>query len=735
MNSDGGSVGQSSGSNGTVTVTGAGSTWTNGVSATGLNIGGFGTGTLTIANGGQVNNITSGTAANIGNGPGSQGSVLVTGAGSSWTNAPGLNIGNSGTGTLTIADGGVVTGLGPTVIAANAGAIGTLNIGAGSGNPAAAPGTFNASSVAFGAGNGTINFNHTSASYVFAPAISGNGTVNVLAGSTTLTGANSYSGPTNIIAGILRAGAPDTFSPNSAVTIAGGGTLDLNGFSHTVPSVVNAGLVSTGTGTGPGTVLTTASYTGAGGTIALNTFLGGDGSPSDKLVISGGSALGNSFLRITNAGGPGVETVANGIPVVQAINGGSTATDAFQLGDIVEAGPFDYRLFRGSVDASAPNDWFLRDDFIVPPTSGGPSTPSPPITALPPDPPPNSLPPGTYPIIGPRLATYGVVQPIARQLGLTALGTLHERIGDTLTVGNARADAEGWARSTWGRVIGQQIDNHSQAFADPRASGRLIGLQFGVDLWRGSFVPGQRDVAGLYFGYLNGDMDVNGLVTNADATAYVLQRTGTLNLNAYSLGGYWTHYGPGGWYLDGVLQGTRYGGDAMAQFSTLGQTTSLPTQGSGFVSSLEGGYPIPLALGPGFILEPQAQIIWQEVHFDGASDGISTVALGSTSGTTGRLGVRGQWTIPGADGEVWQPYGRFNVWRDWGATAVTAFSGSGIAVPLVEQATRLEVAGGLTFKLHANLSVYTQVGYQFAVAPTNAGRDGVIGNIGLRYTW
>ncbi len=270
---------------------------------------------------------------------------------------------------------------------------------------------------------------------------------------------------------------------------------------------------------------------------------------------------------------------------------------------------------------------------------------------------------------------------------------------------------------------------------EPRASGRLIGLQFGVDLWRGSFVPGQRDVAGLYFGYLNGDMDVNGLVTNADATAYVLQRTGTLNLNAYSLGGYWTHYGPGGWYLDGVLQGTRYGGDAMAQFSTFGQTTSLPTQGSGFVSSLEGGYPIPLALGPGFILEPQAQIIWQEVHFDGASDGISQVALGSTSGTTGRLGVRGQWTIPGANGEVWQPYGRFNVWRDWGATAVTAFSGSGIAVPLVEQATRLEVAGGLTFKLHANLSFYTQVGYQFAVAPTNAGRDGVTGNIGLRYTW
>ena len=108
-----------------------------------------------------------------------------------------MNIGNVGTGTLTIADSGVVAAPN-VVIANNAGSIGTLNIGAGAGNPAAAPGTLNVPSIAFGAGTGTINFNHTSASYVFAPAISGNGTVNVLAGITTLTGANTYSGATNV---------------------------------------------------------------------------------------------------------------------------------------------------------------------------------------------------------------------------------------------------------------------------------------------------------------------------------------------------------------------------------------------------------------------------------------------------------------------------------------------------------------------------------------------------------
>ena len=93
---------------------------------------------------------------------------------------------------------------------------------------------------------------------MFAPTISGSGTVNVLAGTTILTAANTYSGATNVNAGTLQAGALNTFSPNSAVTVASGGTLDLNGFSQIVPSVTNAGLVSMGTGTGPGTMLTSA---------------------------------------------------------------------------------------------------------------------------------------------------------------------------------------------------------------------------------------------------------------------------------------------------------------------------------------------------------------------------------------------------------------------------------------------------------------------------------------------
>ena len=570
VNSGGGSVGLAAGSTGTVAVTGPGSSWINGVSG-GLNIGGFGTGTLTIANGGTVNNITL-VAANIGNNAGSQGTVTVTGAGSTWRNGSGVNIGNSGTGTLTIANGGLVTVNGPIVIANNAGSIGTLNIGTGAGNPAAAPGTLTTQSVVFGAGTGTLNFNHTSANYVFAPAISGNGTVNVLAGTTTLTGANSYSGATNVNAGTLRAGAPNAFSPNSAVTVASGGTLDLNGFSQAVLGVTNAGLVNMGTGTAPGTVLTTSSYTGNGGTIAMNTFLGADGSPSDRLVINGGAATGTTGLLIHNAGGPGLETTANGILVVNAISGATTAPGAFTLDNPeLRAGAFDYRLFQGGLNGSDPNDWFLRSSF-----STGPG----PVEPIGPSPPPTPLPSGTWPIIGPELATNGVVQPIARQMGLQTLGTLHERIGDTLTLANTGGEGAGVARSDWARFFGQGIDNRYQAFADPRASGWTGGFQGGVDVWRGSFLPGHRDAAGVYVAFANSNIAVDGLVTNAAATGYVQSRTGTLGLNAYSAGGYWTHYGPSGWYLDAVVQGTYYNGNAMTQFA------SLPINGSDWTARL-----------------------------------------------------------------------------------------------------------------------------------------------------
>ncbi|MFC5609963.1 hypothetical protein ACFPRE_24370, partial [Variovorax soli] len=140
--------------------------------------------------------------------------------------------------------------------------------------------------------------------------------------------------------------------------------------------------------------LTAVNYQGQGGTLGLNTYLGGDGSPSDRLVVDGGAATGSTSLRISNSGGPGAFTPGNGIQVVSANNGATTEAGAFSLGSRVVGGPYEYMLYRGSVDTSDAQGWYLRSARPVEP----PAPPTPPEPPAPPAPqPPAPQPPAPPP--------------------------------------------------------------------------------------------------------------------------------------------------------------------------------------------------------------------------------------------------------------------------------------------------------------------------------------------------
>jgi outer membrane autotransporter protein len=662
--------------------------------------------------------------------------------------------------TLGLPAAGIVLGsTGSTAILTNNGSIGALSDRAVFGDPSiinngTMTGFVQLTGINDYTNNGTFNFRHfadTNGDGVrdtLRVAVSdlgsgpstftNNGRLALLGGpgATTLDGTGQYL-PFGLAVNSMALGGPVQGQILGATTFTNSGVIDLQANPVAGDVLVISGGHAPGT-SGGGTFISN------GGSLLIDTVLnqGGAASHSDILVVDGTQvgAAGATLMSVHNAGGAGAETVGNGIPVVQVLDPSRSAGGAFALVGEVRGGAFDYRLFQSGLNGSDPGDWFLRSSFVNGP--GGPEEP------IGPSPPPPVLPPGVFPIIGPELATYGVVQPIARQMGLTTLGTLHERVGDAAAdaaclsaaaigssatfdgaaITKAPPVPDGGCRPTvWGRLFGQQIDNHYQAFADPRASGQVAGIQTGVDVWRGSFIPGHSDTAGLYFAYGNGKVGVDGLVTNPAATAYILQHTGSVNLNAYSLGGYWTHYGPTGWYIDAVLQGSFYNGNATTPFA------NLPTNGTGFTSSLEAGYPILLPwFGPRFVLEPEGQIIWQHVSFQDANDGLGPVGLGTTSGASGRLGLRGKWTISDPAGRVWQPYLLANVWRDWGANATTMFGPD--PVPLLERATRLEFAAGFSAKLLPGLSLYAQAGYQFATSSEQR-RDGVKGDFGVRYSW
>ena len=87
---------------GTATVDGFGSSWTN---AGKLTVGGGGTATLIVRNGGLVSN----TAGVLGSDAGSQGTATIDGLNSIWANSGDLSVGSSGSGTMSIWNHGAVS--------------------------------------------------------------------------------------------------------------------------------------------------------------------------------------------------------------------------------------------------------------------------------------------------------------------------------------------------------------------------------------------------------------------------------------------------------------------------------------------------------------------------------------------------------------------------------------------------------------------------------------------------
>lgn len=217
-----GYIGSSSGGVGTLTVTGSGSRWeNNGLIVVGATGNSTGSGTLIISNGGVVENTTS---ANIGGNNLSTGKVTVTGSGSQWNNSGYLQVGGAGTGSLTISDGASVNVDGAVVV------FGALNIGSAQADAATLAGTLNTDSVLVG-NSSTVSdtksrlvFNHTNTDYIFSPDITGTGYVDLLAGTTQFSGdLSGYTGTMKTDGGTL------SLASNRTVVLGGNYNQTSNG--------------------------------------------------------------------------------------------------------------------------------------------------------------------------------------------------------------------------------------------------------------------------------------------------------------------------------------------------------------------------------------------------------------------------------------------------------------------------------------------------------------------------
>ena len=238
-------IADQTGSTGETLITGAGSRWTN---SGPIRIGSRGEGLLRIEDGAEM---TTSSFAILGAAVGAEGTVTITGEDSAWS-PNSLFIGQLGTGSLTLSDGGrlaVGGGSGAASLGFSAGSTGVLNIGAPAGQAAAGAGTLEASAVSFGAGDGRLVFNHTGDNYRFAADVTGGGVIEHHAGSTVFTGTLQHSGGTRLIGGTmlvngqiagnveLSGGVLGGTGRLAAVTVMNGATLAPGGSIGTTQAV------------------------------------------------------------------------------------------------------------------------------------------------------------------------------------------------------------------------------------------------------------------------------------------------------------------------------------------------------------------------------------------------------------------------------------------------------------------------------------------------------------------
>ena len=376
-------------------------------------------------------------------------------------------------------------------------------------------------------------------------------------------------------------------------------TLDLTQTTPTAFSVygdVNNGGIVDMFNNSIGTMTTiTGNYAGvAGSTLKMDTVLGNDASATDKLIING-NTTGTTSLSVNNVGGTGAQTV-EGIQVVQ-VDGASSGT--FALTSPVQAGSYEYQLFQGGTSTPTDGDWYLRSHLTTVDCK---------VTNT------------CTPIYRPGVAGYVAAQTANAHQGFDQLGTLHERMGEQRHV-----TADG--KQTWGRIYHREESNdgHDRFSYDQNST----GFQIGQDLWVKRDNQAQKH-AGVSLSYVHSNADFSDSVR---PLAGLEAGTGSMSADSIGIGGYYTHMGDDGRYLDVVGQISHLRNKFTDSYA--GKATQ-----TGWRAGLSAEVGKPVAEYKGWKFEPQAQLSYQYTDYGSFNDAISKVDGYDAHTLRGRVGLR-----------------------------------------------------------------------------------------------
>ncbi|MBJ9129578.1 autotransporter outer membrane beta-barrel domain-containing protein [Citrobacter freundii] len=595
-------------------------------------------------------------------------------------------------------------------------------------------------------------------------------------GTLTLTSNNTYSGTTAVQEGTLwltetgvigAAGSQQYVTIGKGSTLGGNGTVNGNvdnagtlrfGDNTSAQSsfIINGNVTNKGSiassGTTPGNTLTiNGNYTGNGGNLTLNTYLGDDSSPTDELIVSG-DVDGKTTLYINQAGGEGAFT-DQGIEIVNV--GGTSTDDAFSLGNRVLIGPYEYRLYEDN------ENWYLRsqaeapddggditpvdpdddgsdvtpvdpDDGgsdvtpVDPDDSGGDVTPVDPddggsdVTPVDPDDGGSDVTPvdpddggsdgkPSNPQYRADIGAYLGNQWLARELQMQ---TLFDREDSQYR----SHEGDLWLRVKGGNTDSTAADGNVDMDSD------YVRFQLGGDI--ATWNNGQQSLTlGLMGSYINGSTDSTG---NRGADGSQFSATG--DIDGYNLGVYATWYADAmrhrGWYVDSWYQYGFY--DNSVENGDAGTTHYDSTANA---LSLESGYryTMDFASNQSLSLIPQLQVVWQSYKADSVQAHNTRIDGQNSENWTTRLGLRVEGSSPTTNA-ILQPFAEVN-WLHMTDDMAVSFDNSAVNLDL--PADRAEIKLGIQAAINNQWNISAQATGQKG----NNDFSDLSGSVNLHYSW
>ena len=559
-------------------------------------------------------------------------------------------------------------------------------------------------------------------------------------GTLTLTSNNTYSGTTAVQEGTLwltETGVIGAAGSQQYVTVGQGSTLGGNGAVNS--NVDNAGTLRFGdntaaqsgfiingnvtnkgsiasSGTTPGNTLTiNGNYTGTGGNLTLNTYLGDDSSPTDELIVAG-DVDGKTTLYINQAGGEGAFT-DQGIEIVNV--GGTSTDDAFSLGNRVLIGPYEYRLYEDN------ENWYLRSQAETP-DDGGDITPVDPeddgsdVTPVDPDDGGSDVTPvdpddggsdgkPSNPQYRADIGAYLGNQWLARELQMQ---TLFDREDSQYR----SHEGDLWLRVKGGNADSTAADGNVDMDSD------YVQFQLGGDI--ATWNNGQQSLTlGLMGSYINGSTDSTG---NRGADGSQFSATG--DIDGYNLGVYATWYADAmrhrGWYVDSWYQYGFY--DNSVENGDAGTTHYDSTANA---LSLESGYryTMDFASNQSLSLTPQLQVVWQSYKADSVQAHNTRIDGQNSENWTTRLGLRVEGSSPTTNA-VLQPFAEVN-WLHMTDDMAVSFDNSAVNLDL--PADRAEIKLGIQAAINNQWNISAQATGQKG----NNDFSDLSGSVNLHYSW